>query len=355
MNQLKVPLSNPKPDYEAFLKSVLTDYEPDRPRLVEYLVNAPVMKAVIEMMDRQWVNSGADIASKTAYLDNFIAFWHYLGYDFVRIELAMNFPRPSRPGGDSGRVYSETAVGAITSWQEYEEYPWPDPRESDFFSYEYVNENLPDGMGMISCHAGGIYEHLSSIMGYETLCMALFEQPDLVEAISQRIGSLMEVYYERLLQLERLIVVFPGDDMGFRSATMISPTHLRQYTLPWHNKFASMAHKAGLPYFLHSCGNLNEIMPDLIDDVQIDAKHSFEDAIIPMAEFKKQWGHKIGVLGGVDIDKLTRLSPEQLRVYVREIIDECAPGGRFAIGSGNSIPDYIPVENYLTMVDEVLR
>lgn len=355
MKQLKVPLSNPKPDCEAFLKSVLTDYEPDRPRLVEYLVNAPVMKAVIEMMGRQWVNSGADIDSKTAYLDNFIAFWHHLGYDFVRIELAMSFPRPSRPGGDSGRVYSETAVGAVTSWKEYEEYPWPDPTELDFFSYEYINDNLLDGMGMISCHAGGIYEYLSSVMGYETLCMALFEQPELVEAISQRIGSLMETYYERLLQLDRLIVVFPGDDMGFRSATMISPAHLRQYTLPWHKKFASMAHKADLPYFLHSCGNLNEIMPDLIDDVQIDAKHSFEDAIIPMAEFKKQWGDKIGVLDGVDIDKLTRLSPEQLRVYVREVIDECAPGGRFAIGSGNSIPDYIPVENYLTMVDEVLR
>ena len=74
-----------------------------------------------------------------------------------------------------------------------------------------------------------------------------------------------------------------------------------------------------------------------------------------MAEFKKQWGGRIGVLGGVDIDKLTRLSPERLRVYVRGVIEECAPGGRFAIGSGNSIPDYIPVENYLTMVDEILR
>ena len=40
---------------------------------------------------------------------------------------------------------------------------------------------------------------------------------------------------------------------------------------------------------------------------------------------------------------------------MRELIDDCAPGGRFAVGSGNSIPDYIPVENYLTMMDEALR
>jgi len=57
----------------------------------------------------------------------------------------------------------------------------------------------------------------------------------------------------------------------------------------------------------------------------------------------------------VDLDKLTRLSPDALRRYVRTIIDECAPGGRFALGSGNSVPDYIPVENYLTMIDEALR
>jgi uroporphyrinogen decarboxylase len=74
-----------------------------------------------------------------------------------------------------------------------------------------------------------------------------------------------------------------------------------------------------------------------------------------MPEFQRRWGDRIGVLGGVDVDKLTRLSPEALRGYVRGIIEACAPRGRFAIGSGNSIPDYVPVENYLTMLDEVLR
>ena len=96
-------------------------------------------------------------------------------------------------------------------------------------------------------------------------------------------------------------------------------------------------------------------MADLVNDVGIDAKHSFEDAIVPAAEFKRRWGGRIGVLGGVDVDKFSRLAPAELRKYVRRIIDDCSPGGRFALGSGNSIPDFIPVENYLTMVDEALR
>jgi len=116
-----------------------------------------------------------------------------------------------------------------------------------------------------------------------------------------------------------------------------------------------MTHEAGLPYILHSCGNVAAIMEDLIDGVAIDAKHSFEDAIMPAGQFKRRYGDRIGTLGGVDVDVLARQDPPTIRSYVRKLIDECAPGGRFAVGSGNSIPDYIPPENYLTMMDEALR
>jgi len=358
MSRLRIPLSKPRPDCAAFIQAVTTPREFDRPRLVEYLVNAPVMRAVVERLGREWAEPSTSLgpgpAAGDAYWDNFIAMWHRLGYDFVRLELAMSFPRGSRPGGDANRVYAETARGPIASWADFERYPWPAVRDELFRPHEYVAAHLPDGMGLLSCHAGGIYEHLSGLMGYETLCIALFDQPDLVQAVCNRIGMLMAAYYQRLLQVPRLAAIFPGDDMGFRSGTLLSPDHLRRYTLPWHEKFAAMAHKAGLPYFLHSCGNVEALLPDLIERVGIDAKHSFEDAITPIAEFKRRWGGRIGVLGGVDIDKLARLAPADLRVYVRGIIEACAPGGRFALGSGNSIPDYIPVENYLTMIDEAL-
>jgi uroporphyrinogen decarboxylase len=353
MGKLNVPIEKPKPDCDDFIKAVTTDYEPGRVRLIEYIINDPVRKAVTEMLGRRWVGRAAD---EDAYWDNFIAFWYHMGYDFVRLELSMGFKGvEGRRSEDGGRVYSETARGPITSREDFEKYPWPDPSESDFRPYEYVSANMPDGVGLIANHAGGMLEHLTSLMGYETLCVGLFEQPDLVEAVANRLGELMQRYYERILQLDRLIAIFPGDDMGFRSSTLISPEDLRKYTLPWHKRFAGMAHEAGIPYILHSCGNVEKIMEYLIENVGIDAKHSFEDAIIPIVEFKRRYGDRIGVLGGVDVDKLTRLDTDSLRTYVRGIIDECAPGGRFAIGSGNSIPDYIPVENYLVMIDEALR
>lgn len=61
---------------------------------------------------------------------------------------------------------------------------------------------------------------------------------------------------------------------------------------------------------------------------------------------------KANVLGGVDVDLLTKGSGQQVRARVREIVRVCAPGGGFALGTGNSVANYIPVENYLTMPEE---
>ncbi len=291
----------------------------------------------------------------SAYWDNYIEIWYRLGYDFVRLETCLNFPHPSREGGDAGRTYAETARGAIATWEDFEKYPWPSAKDEDFLPYEYIAANMPDGMGLIVCHAAGPLEHLTGLIGYEPLCVMLYDQPDLVQAVMDKIEQCVTPYIGRLLQVPRVIAHFQGDDMGFRTQTLISPDHLRQYILPVHKRYAALTHEAKLPYFLHSCGNTLAVMPDLIDEVKIDGKHSVEDAILPAREWKRLYGDRVGILGGVDVDWLCRLSPPELRKYVRKIIEDCQPGGRFVIGSGSSIADYVPVENLLTMLDEALK
>jgi uroporphyrinogen decarboxylase len=151
-----------------------------------------------------------------------------------------------------------------------------------------------------------------------------------------------------------VIVIFPGDDMGFRTGTLVAPKHLRQYSLVWHKRFAALAHQHGKPYFLHSCGNVEKIMPDLIEDVCIDGKHSYEDVIIPVEDFQTRYGDRIAVLGGMDIHRLTYGSEGEVRQRVRYLVETCGGRGRYAIGSGNSIPSYIPMPNYLAMIDEAV-
>jgi uroporphyrinogen decarboxylase len=113
---------------------------------------------------------------------------------------------------------------------------------------------------------------------------------------------------------------------------------------------AEIAHAKGSLYILHSCGDLSEVMDDIIDDVKVDAKHSFEDTYLPVTLAKNLYGHRIGLIGGVDMDFLSRQSPNAVRDYVSNILEICMPDGGYCLGSGNTVANYVPLENYLTML-----
>ena len=113
-----------------------------------------------------------------------------------------------------------------------------------------------------------------------------------------------------------------------------------------------MSHAAGRPYILHSCGNLNAIYEDLIEDVKIDGKHSFEDTIEDVRDLKSTLGQRIALLGGIDVDFLCRADEATIRARVRDTLDICMPGGGYCLGTGNSVANYIPLDHYLAMLDE---
>ena len=356
-----LPLAHPRPDANEFIQILMGTKPPARVPLVEYIVDDVVMRPVVEnLLGRQWVEYGTDRDSQRAYLDNFIEFWYRLGYDFVRFEQSLEFSElklvipDAAPGSTKQRGWADEHRGAITSWEEYESTRWPKVEEFDFFPFEYLNKHLPEGMGLISSHGGGIFEHITWIMSFEGFCHALLYEPELVRIIADTLGGAMASFYRHLLDLDRLVAVFPGDDMGYNVGTLVSPEDLRKYFLPWHKKFSAMAHDRKLPYFLHSCGNVEKIMGDLIDDVRIDGKHSYEDNIIPVQNFQARYGDRIAVLGGIDLNILGAASEEDVRQHTRFLIETCGGRGRYAIGSGNSIPSYIPPVNYLAMVDEAI-
>ena len=354
-----LPLQKPSPDAKEFI-AILAGKSPSRRvPLVEYLVDDVVMKPVVEeLLGRRWVEYGEDRDSRKAYLDNFIEFWYRMGYDFVRYEQSLPFHEKklitadAAPRSTKDRAWADEHNGAIMSLEDFDRYPWPSVDEFDFFPYEYLSRNLPEGMGLMACHGGGVFEHLSWIMSLEGLGIALHEDPRLVRATADRLGELMMAFTLHVLDLDNLIAVFPGDDMGYRTATLVAPSDLRAYTLPWHKRFADLTHARGLPYFLHSCGNLTAIMEDLISGVRIDGKHSFEDAIMPVQDFHAAYGRRTAVLGGLDINILSGATPGGVRDHTRFLVETCGDRGRYAIGSGNSVPSYVPAENYLAMIDE---
>ena len=127
---------------------------------------------------------------------------------------------------------------------------------------------------------------------------------------------------------------------------------MRNYVFPVYSDMVRAAHDNGKPFILHSCGNLNEIYEDLINICRIDAKHSFEDVIMPVTEFKKLYGARVTPVGGLDVDKICRLPEKELRDYARGVMETCFADGHWILGTGNSLPDYMPVNQYRIVLDE---
>jgi len=347
-----------KPDWEGLVTSVMRTGTPSRVHHIELFLDAEVIDAIAQ---RYGVLDALD--PNDPYFDEkrAVAVQSFLGYDYIRASLTgWEMPLHYSTAADTadlartgGRDYMNEHAGPITSWAEFEAYPWPDPQTLSTRSLEWYDEHLPDNMCVIG--SGGFAhfaEYLTWLMGYETLCLCLCEQRDLVAAITDKLTAIYRVFLQRLLQFERVKIIWGSDDMGFRGSTLISPDDLRAFVLPGHKLMAHMAHAAGRPYLLHSCGNLDLIINDLIDDVGIDAKHSFEDTIEKVTEVTDTYGSRIALLGGIDVDFLCRADQPAVRQRVRDTLEKCMPRGGYVLGSGNSIANYIPLDNYLAMVDE---
>ena len=94
-------------------------------------------------------------------------------------------------------------------------------------------------------------------------------------------------------------------------------------------RVADLAHSHGMPFGLHSCGNNTAIMEELIHDVGIDAKHSFQDGVEPVIEFKRRWGDRVAVLGGIDMGRLATMPVEEFRPWCRGVLCTCMGGGGY--------------------------
>jgi uroporphyrinogen decarboxylase len=350
----------PDPDFDRLLTVVGRNGEPDRVPFLELFADVEIMEAVLGQPFPRIndLKPGADREMEAHYCDLLIDFYHTLGYDYVRavprgaeLEYGRLETEDTAALSKGKRHWARESDGIVENWADYEAYSWPASQNVDYWTVEYLAGRLPEGMKLIG-HGASILEPVMWLMGYQNMALALYDQPDLLEAMFDRVGQLYLEICDSLCQFDAVGAVWISDDIGHRSGTMISPDHLRQYVFPWWKRIAECVHSHGLPVLLHSCGNLHMVMDDIIDDVGIDAKHSFEDTFLPVTEAKRQYGERIAILGGIDVDFLCRRTEEEVRWQVRAVLDACGPGGGYALGTGNSVANYIPLENYLAMLDE---
>jgi uroporphyrinogen decarboxylase len=351
-----------EPDVAEMVDVLLRRRMPDRVHFIELFLDEEIKEAV---RARFGLCAGLDRSDPLYETKRDVQVHAFLGYDMFRVGIARKtaFETRKLPAADTTalrgqervtREWQEEHVGPIQGWKDFEAYRWPKVSDLDFSPLEWLEKNLPPNMGCFDL-TGHIFEILSFLLGYETLCYAVVDQPDLVDSILEKVGAFYVEFTRVLADFSKVTVVWGSDDLGFRTGTMMSPDFLRSKILPWHKRCAEITHARGKPYLLHSCGNLDQIMEDLIQDVGIDGKHSFEDAIQPVTEAKKRFGNRISILGGIDMDFLCRSKEPAIRKRVRETLDVCMKGGGYCLGTGNTVANYLPLDGYLAMLDEGRR
>ncbi len=338
------------PDYTQFLKVLWRKERPDHLSFYEHIASPGFISARTGAPFNTWDPSHPDFWK--VYVD----FWMGMGFDVVPLEIMPNWVLESHEDTSGKFSHGSEATVTIRNMEEFERFDWPDEDNPlDFSHFDRTAELLPEGAKIVAGVSAGPYEWSTRFLGVQGLSIALFMDPELVDAVYKKIGAIHTAALRKLAQRDYVCALRQGDDLGYKTSTFLSPEHLRQYVFPIYKEMAQIAHDAGKPFILHSCGNLADVYEDLIEDCRIDAKHSFEDVIMPVVEFKRMYGDRITPLGGLDVDRICRSDEADLRRYVRSVADVCFADGFWAMGTGNSLTDYMPVENYLVVLDEAMN
>ncbi len=179
--------------------------------------------------------------------------------------------------------------------------------------------------------------------------------PELFSDLFKKIGDLYVILWSKMIQDYPDIFVFfrMGDDLGYKTSTMLSPDTIKTHILPQYKRVIDLVHAAGKKFLFHSCGCIFDVMDDIIA-TGIDAKHSNEDQIAAFDTWIDLYNDKIGLFGGIDVNTLCTKTYEE--VY-NEVLEKGtrfrSKAGGYGIGSGNSIPGYVPVDGFHAMIDAV--
>jgi len=337
----------PNPDYTRLI-TTLWGGQADRVPLLELIVDLEMKAAYL----------GRPITS----VADEIEFWRQAGYDCV----------PAYPAAPTLWFYldaerSETVLkdaytaagyrrwasegrGLIRDWADLERYPLPGLDQVDFSFFDAAGRELPDGMGLIGAW-GDIFTYAWEAMGLEEFCFALYERQEFVAHLFHGLGQLALGICETLVSYDAVKAFWFSDDIAYRTGFLVSPAIYRRYLFPWLKRMGDVCRRAHKPFLFHSDGVLWDVLDDLVA-CGICALHPIEPIAMDIRAVKRRYGDRLCLVGNVEVDTLSRGTPEQVRAQVRTLLREVAPGGGYCIGSSNTVPNYARLENYRAMLEE---
>lgn len=254
----------------------------------------------------------------------------------------------------STRMWAEEGKGLIHDQASFDNFPWPDPHSFSYDTVERLGKLLPQNAKAV-INVGYVFTAPWMLMGLEQFCIALAQGERFVEQMIERSGSIQLRVVENLVQFDCVGAIRMPDDLGYTTGLTVSPNILRKYIFPWNKKIGDLVCAKGLPYLYHSDGKLYDVIDDLLE-CGFCALHPCEPSSMDIELLKNRYGGRLCLMGNIDLDTtLTMGTPAEVDAEVKQRIRAIAPGGGYCCGASNSVPEYVPYDNYIAMIEAVKK
>lgn len=242
----------------------------------------------------------------------------------------------------------------LESIEDIENYPhWPSPDQIDYDKYV-------DKMKQCQEYAvfGGMWspflEQATMLVGMENLMIMMYEDPELVDALLDKIVDFYLECNKRMFEKagNLMQIFFMGDDYGTQRSLLYGPDLFRRFIKPRLKKLYDLAKSYGYVVQQHSCGSIVRIIPDLIDN-GLDGIHPIQVSAAGMnlAELKETFGKDLYFAGSMDaMHLLIDGTDEEIEARIKETMDLFDEGG-FIFGPSQGFLPEIPVERIVKMYE----
>ncbi len=241
-------------------------------------------------------------------------------------------------------------IGPCITEPDLSGYTFPDPDAAYRFAHldKWCRKNADNYT--IIC-AGDLWERATFICGMERLLLYVAIEPDFVHALLDGIADYilrtMRVLFDRF----RFDGIALSDDYGTQKSLLLSPDAWRFFVKPRLAEIFAGAKRADRTVFLHSCGNVRAVVPDLVE-LGLDILHPIQPEALDILELKKQFGRRLSFCGGLGTQNLlVNASPERIGEEVGRLKREMGSGGGYILEPGITIQADVPLENILAMID----
>jgi len=211
--------------------------------------------------------------------------------------------------------------------------------------------------GKFCCYSGGYgYDILQSYIRSEQLLSIMAEDPDWVKEMIMTLAELTIVMAELMMKNGfKFDGVFLYNDMGYKNGLLFSPDTYMKTHYEADKLVFEYFHSKGMKVLLHSCGNVKEIIPVLIE-VGLDCLQPLEvKAGMDVIELKEKYGDKLAFMGGIDVRLMADPDPTKIEEEIKKKFEVAKKGGGYIYHSDHSVPKDVSFQQYCNVIELVKK